>query len=39
MIDAAARDPTNFTLAEWQQAKRQGIAPRWTKAVMQDCWE
>jgi hypothetical protein len=38
MIDAAARDPGNFTLAEWQQAKRAGTDPRWTKAVIQDCW-
>jgi hypothetical protein len=38
MIDKLARNPTNFTLAEWQQAKRQGMDPRWTKAVLQDCW-
>lgn len=38
MLDAARRDPTNFTLAEWQQAKRQGVDPRWTKQVLQDCW-
>lgn len=38
MIDAQARNPTNFTLAEWQQAKRRGMDPRWTKAVLQDCW-
>lgn len=29
--DAARRDPTSFTLAEWQQAKRQGLDPRWRK--------
>ncbi len=33
------RDPTNFTLAEWQQAKRQGIDPRWLKSTLQDCWQ
>ena len=33
------RDPTNFTLAEWQQAKRQGIDPRWLKQVAQDAWQ
>lgn len=33
------RDPTNFTLAEWQQAKRQGIDPRELKAAVQDCWK
>jgi hypothetical protein len=38
MIDAARRDPTNFTLAEWQEAKRKGVDPRWTKQVVQDCW-
>ncbi|NVP56622.1 relaxase/mobilization nuclease domain-containing protein [Mycoplana rhizolycopersici] len=38
MLDTAKRDPTNFTLAEWQQAKRQGVDPRWTKQLVQDCW-
>ncbi len=38
MINSAKRDPTNFSLAEWQQAKRQGIDPRWTREVVQDCW-
>lgn len=33
------RDPVNFTLAEWQQAKRQGIDPRWLKQVVQDAWK
>ncbi|WP_421693231.1 relaxase/mobilization nuclease domain-containing protein [Aestuariivirga sp.] len=33
------RNPTNFTLAEWQQAKRQGIDPRWLKSTLQDCWK
>ncbi|EJJ27300.1 relaxase/mobilization nuclease domain-containing protein [Rhizobium sp. CF142] len=32
------RNPTNFSLAEWQQAKRQDIDPRWLKQAMQDCW-
>lgn len=36
--DSAKRDPTNFTLAEWQQAKRQGADPRWLKQSMQECW-
>lgn len=36
--DSAKRDPTNFTLAEHQQAKRQGADPRWLKQSMQDCW-
>lgn len=33
------RDPTNFSLAEWQQAKREGIDPRWLKTTLQDCWK
>ncbi|SNZ21322.1 relaxase/mobilization nuclease domain-containing protein [Cohaesibacter gelatinilyticus] len=33
------RDPTNFTLAEWQQAKRQGIDPRWLKQSAQEAWQ
>jgi len=37
--NAAERNPTNFTLAEWQQAKRQGIDPRWLKSALQDCWK
>lgn len=32
------RDPTNFNLAEWQQAKRRGVDPRWTKQALQACW-
>jgi hypothetical protein len=36
--DSAKRDPTNFTLAEWQQAKRQGHDPRWLKQSLQECW-
>ena len=33
-----ARDPRNFTLAEWQQAKRVGEDPREIKAAFQDAW-
>jgi hypothetical protein len=36
--NAAERNPTNFSLAEWQQAKRQGIDPRWLKQMLQGCW-
>jgi hypothetical protein len=39
MLDAAQRNPTNFTLAEWQQAKRQGVDPRLLKQVVQSCWK
>lgn len=38
LVNAAERNPTNFSLAEWQQAKRQGIDPRWLKSTLQDCW-
>lgn len=33
-----AHDPRNFTLAQWQQAKRIGKDPRQIKAVFQECW-
>lgn len=32
------RNPTNFNLVEWQQAKRLGVDPRWTKQLLQNCW-
>lgn len=35
---AHARDPLNFTLAEWQQAKRIGKDPKQIKAVFQESW-
>lgn len=38
LTNAAERDPRNFTLAEWQQAKRQGVDPRWLKSTLQSCW-
>lgn len=38
MMDSGSRDPANFTLTEWQQAKRQGVDPRWIKAALQECW-
>lgn len=31
-------DPRNYTLAEWQQAKRAGKDPGKLKAMFQDCW-
>jgi hypothetical protein len=36
---AKLRDPRNFTLEEWQQAKRAGLDPRELKAAIQDCWK
>lgn len=38
LINSAERDPANFTLEEWQKAKRAGTDPRELKAVVQDCW-
>lgn len=38
LIDPARRDPRNFTLAEWQQAKRQDKDPRAIKSAFQDAW-
>lgn len=31
-------DPRNFTLEEWQQAKRSEKDPKQIKAIFQDCW-
>lgn len=31
-------DPKNFTLAQWQQAKRIGKNPKNIKKIFQDCW-
>lgn len=36
--DPRLRDPSNFTLAEWQQAKRADIDARELKATVQQCW-
>lgn len=38
MLNKGQRDPTNFSLAEWQQAKRQEVDPRLLKKSAQDCW-
>ncbi len=32
-------NPLNFTLEEWQQARRQGIDPREIKQVVQEAWQ
>lgn len=32
------KNPLNFTLEEWQQAKRQGVDPREIKQVFQEAW-
>lgn len=38
LMDSEERDPLNFTLAEWQQAKRLKINPRTIKQTFRDCW-
>ena len=38
LMNSEARDPRNFSLAEWQQAKRMGKNARHVKAMMQECW-
>lgn len=38
LIDSRQRDPLNFSLAEWQRAKREGDDPRALKALLQECW-
>jgi len=37
-IDSKAHDPRNYSLAEYQQAKRMGQDARDLKAMMQECW-
>jgi MobA/VirD2-like, nuclease domain len=36
--DKKLRDPRNFTLAEWQQAKRMGVNAKDLKTAMQEAW-
>ncbi len=38
LMDSKERDPKNFTLAEWQQAKRIGKDARDIKTIFQDAW-
>jgi hypothetical protein len=33
------KNPLNFSLAEWQQAKRLGLDPREIKQVFRDAWD
>lgn len=37
-LDSKERNPENFTLVEWQQAKRTGEDPRAVKALLKECW-
>ncbi len=38
LMNSKERDPLNFTIAEWQQAKRRGLDPRTIKQTIQECW-
>jgi hypothetical protein len=38
LMNSAERDPRNFTLEEWQQARRAGWHAGDLKAAVQDCW-
>lgn len=38
LMNSREADPRNFTLAEWQQAKRMGRDAHDLKALMQECW-
>lgn len=38
LLARSERDPRNFTLEEWQQAKRNGVDPRDIKTHVQDAW-
>jgi hypothetical protein len=38
LAQSGQKNPVNFTLAEWQHAKRIGIDPRAFKAVVQSAW-
>lgn len=38
LMNSKARDPRNYTLAEYQQAKRLGESARDLKSVIHECW-
>ena len=38
LTKSEARDPRNFSLDQWQQARRQGKDPRAIKEALQDAW-
>lgn len=37
-LDQQSTNPLNYTLAQWQQAKRRGKDPKHIKAALQDSW-
>lgn len=38
LMNSREADPRNFTLKEWQQAKRMGVDARDLKDLMRECW-
>jgi len=38
MMDSKKRDPLNFSLSEWQQAKRLNEDPQALKELFRECW-
>ncbi len=38
LLDGHNRDPLNYSLREWQQAKRQGEDPKALQRMFQNCW-
>lgn len=38
LLDGNNRDPLNYSLREWQQAKRQGEDPKALQGMFQNCW-
>lgn len=37
-LNSKERDPRNFTLEEWQKAKRAGLDAKTLKGMVQECW-
>lgn len=37
-VNSKERDPANYSLAEWQQAKRSGQDPKALKEMFRECW-
>jgi hypothetical protein len=37
-MNSEERNPLNFTIEEWQQAKRAKQDPRALKEMFQECW-
>lgn len=38
LVNSKERDPANYSLAEWQQAKRSGQDPKALKEMFRECW-